>query len=151
MKKILIRGLRGIKCQKIGFFWHYIRNATMIFFNFQMTISPTLCNMWPTCRIRKKIIQDKQGIKCQKLIFLTFFEKRHFFCMMIEDNTVQHLVSRYQVARKIIQGLAGIKCKKNSVLWHFLWNATMILFYFLQDDRGQHCATFRLGVWFQKK
>ena len=39
---------------------------------------------------------------------------------------------------------------KNWVFGHFLGNATINFFDFLHDDRGKHCATFGLGVWFQK-
>ena len=82
---------------------------------------------------------------------LTFF----IFCMIIEANSVQHLgwcSSGLDIqSQKNDPGInRGLNVKKSGVL-SFLWNSTIILFYFLHDDKSQHCATSGPGIGFQKR
>ena len=53
------------------------------------------------------------------------------------------------VKKILIRGSRVIKCQK-SVFLTFSLKRYYDSFYFLHDNRDQHCATSGLGVWFQK-
>ena len=112
--KILIRGLRGIKCQKLGFFDIFSRTTS----NFCMMVENKRAHhLRVVPYLRKILIRGLGGIKCQKLGFLDILtETGHYkfliFCMMVECNRGHHLSVVPYLEKILIWGLRGIKCQK---------------------------------------
>ena len=95
--KILIRGLRGIKCQKVRFLDIFSETSHQNFLFFCMMIEGNRGHHLNVVQYLGKIlIQGLRGIKCQKFRFLDIFsetshQKFLIFCMTIEGNRQHHL------------------------------------------------------------
>ena len=95
--KILIRGLRGIKCKKFRFLDIFSESGHQKFLIFCMMVEGNRghhLNVVPY--LEKILIWGLRGIKCQKFRFLDIFsqtghQKFLIFCMMVEGNRGHHL------------------------------------------------------------
>ena len=105
--KILIRGLRGIKCQKFGFLDIFSETGHQKFLIFCMMVDGNRGHHLSVVPyLRKILIRGLRGIKCQKFgFFYIFSETGHWkfliFCMMVEGNRGHHL-SVVPYLRKIL-------------------------------------------------
>ena len=120
-----------------------------IFFNFQMTIE-YMQHLAQVLDLKKKI-QDKQEIKCQKLGFFYIFSETPLwmfliFCMIIEDNTTQHLVQISGVKKNNLGISMGLDIQIIGFFHFFQKCYHNFILFFLHYDRGQHRATSGPGI-----
>ena len=116
--KILIRGLRGIKCQKFGFLDIFSETGHKKFLIFCMMVEGNRghhLNVMPY--LGKILMRGLRGIKCQKFRFWDIFletghQKFLIFCMMVEGNRGHHLNVVPYLGKILIRVLRGIKCQK---------------------------------------
>ena len=87
--------------------------------------------------------------------FLTFSRKHYYkffwFFAWWWRPTLCNIWPRISVSKKNNPGISrGLLSVKNRGFSHCCGNVTINSFDFLHDARGQNCATFGLGVQFQK-
>ena len=76
LEKILIRGLRGIKCKKFGFLNIFSETGHCKFLNFCMMVEGNRGHHLSVVLYLGKILSwGIRGIKCQKLGFLEIFSE----------------------------------------------------------------------------
>ena len=74
--KILIRGLRGIKCQKFGFLDIFSETVHYKFLIFCMMVEGNMeHHLSKVPYLGKNLIRGLRGIKCQKFGFLDIFSE----------------------------------------------------------------------------
>ena len=95
--KILIRGLRGIKCQNCRFLDILLETSYFKFLIFCMMVEGNMGHhLSAVPYLGKILIQELRVIKCQKCRFFDIFsETSHYkflnFCMIVEGNRGHHL------------------------------------------------------------
>ena len=116
--KILIRGLRGIKCQKFRFLDIFSETGHYKFLIFCMMVESNMGHhLSVVSYLGKILIHRLKGIKCQKFRFFDIFSETSYykfliFFMMVECNRGHHLSVVPYLEKILIWGLRGIKCQK---------------------------------------
>ena len=115
LRQILIRGLRGIKCQKFGFLDIFSETGHCKFLIFLHDGRGQQGASFKCSAIFRKNLN--LGIKCRKLRFLDIFSIKSFkfFCMMVEGNRGHHMSVVPYLKKILIWGLSV----KNLGFWTF--------------------------------